>query len=71
MASNYNIKTISFPPISTGIYGYPVKEASLVAMKVVCSYEDDFEEINIVCFDENTLKVYEHALELVKKGINL
>jgi len=64
------ISSIAFPSISTGIYGYPVQEASRIALKTVMDYLKDHSEIKLVrfvLFDSKTHSVYEEALqELIK-----
>jgi len=61
---------MAFPSISTGIYGYPVEEASRIALKTVMDYLKDYPEIKLVrfvLFDSKTYSVYEEALqELIK-----
>jgi O-acetyl-ADP-ribose deacetylase len=64
------IDSISFPSISTGIYGYPVEEASRTALRTVIDYLKDHPEIKLarfVLFDSKTYQAYEQALkELIK-----
>jgi O-acetyl-ADP-ribose deacetylase (regulator of RNase III) len=60
------ISLIAFPSISTGIYGYPVEEASQIALKTVIDYLKDHPEIKLVrfvLFDSNTYRVYEETLK--------
>jgi len=60
------ISSIAFPSISTGIYGYPVEEASRIALRSVMDYLKDHPEIKLVrfvLFDSNTYRVYEGALK--------
>ena len=65
------IDSIAFPSISTGIYGYPVEEASYVALKTVIDYLKGHPEIKLVrfvLFDSKTFEVYEESLkELLQK----
>ena len=59
------ISSIAFPSISTGIYGYPVEEASRIALKAVMDYLKDHPEIKLVrfvLFDSNTYRAYQEAL---------
>lgn len=61
LAIENGIKTIAFPAISTGIYGYPLLEASEIAVRVVNDFLKNFPEIEkviFVCFDEKTYKLY-------------
>jgi len=60
-------KTIAFPNISTGVYGYPKQEAAEIALKTVTDFLSNHHEIEKVifcCFDEEN---YEIMNELVYK----
>jgi O-acetyl-ADP-ribose deacetylase (regulator of RNase III) len=60
------ISSIAFPSISTGIYGYPVEEASQIALKTITDYLKEHPEIKLVrfvLFDSKTLRVYQGALK--------
>jgi len=60
------IASIAFPSISTGIYGYPVEEASRIALKTVMGYLKEHPEMKLVrfvLFDSKTLSVYQEALK--------
>ena len=65
IANENNIKSIAFPSISTGAYGYPIKEASKIALETVISFlENDnmIENVIFVCFsDEDFLEYIETA----------
>ena len=66
LCSQHNISSIAFPSISTGIYGYPVEEASLLALKTVENYLEKHQEIKLVrfvLFDSKTYQSYEAALK--------
>ncbi len=60
--SQNKIKSIAFPSISTGIYGYPIEEASKIAFKTVKDFiekEDHFyQEIRFIVFSENDHMIY-------------
>ena len=51
-------KTIAFPAISTGAYGFPKEEAARIAVTAMRAYEDRFEEITACCFAEADAEVY-------------
>jgi O-acetyl-ADP-ribose deacetylase (regulator of RNase III) len=60
------LKTIAFPSISTGAYGYPVQKASRVAVRAIKAFleaEDNLDEVFIVLFSEHDLKVYVEVAE--------
>jgi O-acetyl-ADP-ribose deacetylase (regulator of RNase III) len=68
LCSQNKISSIAFPSISTGIYGYPVEEASRIALKTVMDYLKGHPEIKLVrfvLFDSKTLSVYEEALRVL------
>jgi len=60
LAIENNCKTIAFPNISTGIYGYPKEEAAKIAYKTVATYITEnelIEKVIFVCFDEDNYKL--------------
>ena len=63
LALQYELKTIAFASISTGVYGYPKQQAAEIAVKLMRQYEDRFEEIITCCFDDDNFKIYEALLE--------
>jgi O-acetyl-ADP-ribose deacetylase (regulator of RNase III) len=57
------MKTISFPAISAGVYGYPIKEAAKIALESVIKliygkYRNKFDEIHFVLFSEADFEIY-------------
>lgn len=69
LAAKHNLTSISFPSISTGAYGYPVAEASKVAIKAVVSFLREqvtsLKEVVFVLFDSRTYEAYSSAVEEV------
>ena len=68
LAEKNRIKTMAFPSISTGVYGYPVKEASALALETVVSFlkRDIFiERVDFVLFSLKDYNVYCSALKAV------
>jgi O-acetyl-ADP-ribose deacetylase (regulator of RNase III) len=61
-AEEVGATSVAFPAISTGIYGYPLEEATAVAVRAVRSAEVDVELVRFVCFDAATRQVYEREL---------
>ena len=52
LAKQNGLKTIAFPLISAGVYGYPQKDAIKVAIETIKLHQDDFDEITLVLFGE-------------------
>jgi len=66
LASQHHVRSIAFPSISTGAYGYPVDEAALVALKAVVAYlqhHPEIELVRFVLFDSRTFAAYQQVLE--------
>ncbi len=66
LALKMGLRTISFPSISTGAYGYPVEKASRVAVKTVVEFIEKnkgIEEVRFVLHSMNDLRTYEKALD--------
>ena len=64
VAIENGIRTISFPSISTGAYGYPVEKASTVAIRAVFEFLEEnpvIEEVRFVLHSDHDLKIYEKA----------
>ena len=52
LAKEKGLKTIAFPLISAGVYGYPQRDAIRVAIETMKLHQDDFDEITLVLFGE-------------------
>ena len=66
LCTQNKISSMAFPSISTGIYGYPVEEASRIALKTVMDYLKDYSEIKLVrfvLFDSKTFDAYKESLK--------
>jgi O-acetyl-ADP-ribose deacetylase (regulator of RNase III) len=62
------LKTVAFPSISTGAYGYPIEKASRVALEAVKEFlekEDRLDEVLFVLFSESALEIYSAEAEEV------
>jgi O-acetyl-ADP-ribose deacetylase len=55
-------RTVAFPAISTGVYGYPVKEAAPVAIDAVRGATTEVREVRFVLFDEGTMETFREVL---------
>jgi len=64
LALEYGIRSIAFPAISTGVYGYPVREAAQIAVSVMQRYEKHFSRIVACCFSATDASLYRELLSL-------
>ncbi len=62
LALKNGVKTIAFPSISTGAYGYPKDEAAKIAVSVMREYEKKFDEIIACCFSGSDKELYEQTV---------
>jgi O-acetyl-ADP-ribose deacetylase (regulator of RNase III) len=65
LASEYNIKLIAFPAISTGVYHFPLEQATKIAIRETKEFLEknkSIEKVIFVCFDENTFSIYKEYL---------
>ena len=65
LAAENGCKRIAFPSISTGIYRFPLEKASVIAVGTILEFlktHPDM-EVQMVCFDKDTLGYYQRALE--------
>ena len=65
LASQHGLRSVAFPSISTGAYGYPVERAAPIALGTVIDYmrqHPEIELVRFVLFDTPTFAVYERGL---------
>lgn len=65
LAVENEIKTIAFPAISTGVYGFPLERATKIAFSTVkdfLSNDDKIEKVIFVCFDDNAYRIYSEII---------
>jgi O-acetyl-ADP-ribose deacetylase len=66
LALQHDVRTIAFPSISTGVYGYPIKKASHIALREVSSFTEnngELECIIFVCFSNADLQMYQKTYQ--------
>ena len=69
LAEEKRLKTIAFPSLSTGAYGYPLPEAAPVALRAILTHlrgETGLTEVRMVLFDDRALSAYREALEALR-----
>ena len=57
LAKEKGLKTIAFPLISAGVYGYPQSDAIKVAIETMKLHQNDFDEITLVLFGEREFEI--------------
>jgi O-acetyl-ADP-ribose deacetylase (regulator of RNase III) len=62
IADELGARTIAFPAISTGIYGYPLDEAAPIAIEAVRSADTRVEEVRFVLFGHDAYEAFARAL---------
>ena len=65
LAVDNNLKTIAFPSISTGVYGYPIEKASVIAIQEINEFMNSnpgIDKVIIVCFGEHPFSIYKQNL---------
>ena len=68
LAVEYKLTSLAFPNISTGIYGYPKKEAAEIAIRTVSHFiqQNDFlNRVYFVCFDDENYHLYESMIKTI------
>lgn len=66
LAAEQGARTVAFPAISCGVYGYPLDQAARIAVREVRRFLADDERIEtvyLVCFDQEVREAYQRALE--------
>lgn len=68
VAKEHGLKTLAFPSISTGVYGYPVEEAAQIAIREIHGFLKENPEISQVvmcCFSGSDKEIYSKALQQI------
>ena len=66
LASAKNLKSIAFPAISTGAYGYPLNEAARIALQTTIQYlkeHQDIELVRFILYDQSTYDIFTKELK--------
>ncbi|MGA3360289.1 MAG: O-acetyl-ADP-ribose deacetylase [Halobacteriota archaeon] len=69
LAHQHHLKSLAFPSISTGAYGYPLEKACGIALREIqlaIKQYPELEKIVVACFDQKTLDVYQK----IKSGLS-
>jgi O-acetyl-ADP-ribose deacetylase len=66
VAAELGARSVAFPAISTGIYGYPPDQAARIAVETVRATPTTVELVRLVAFDAATLRHYQELLETTR-----
>lgn len=73
LAASHGLRTIAFPAISTGVYGYPVEMAARVAaettVRILNEQPDAFDTVIFVCFSAGATAIYEAAVKAAQQTL--
>ena len=72
LAEEYDIKSIAFPGISIGAYGFPVKRASVLAVRTILEHMENggsLEDIRLICFNDEAYHFYSESLDLAVSAV--
>ena len=61
-ADELGARTLAFPAISTGIYGYPVDQAAKVAVDTLRTTPTSVTDVRLMCFNDQSFDAYRSAL---------
>ena len=68
LAKEHDVHSIAFPAISTGVYGYPLEDATAIAVKTVAqwleAHADYAMQVIFCCFDARTERVYQTKMKM-------
>ncbi|HLQ98541.1 MAG TPA: O-acetyl-ADP-ribose deacetylase [Candidatus Dormibacteraeota bacterium] len=69
LAQQYELRSISFPSISTGVYHFPVDQAANIAMETIVDFLENqsFGKVIMTLFSEADYNAYKHALNNLRK----
>ena len=71
LAAEHGVRSIAFPSISTGVYGYPIGKASKIAVTTVSKWLDDpgpIELVRFVCFSGGDFEAYQRLVKTEEGG---
>ena len=74
LAVEKQVRTIAFPAISTGVYGFPLERATQIAVETVSHFlEENALDIKVVfvCFSAQAYQIYQKIIELQQDEENL
>lgn len=71
LAAAHQLRTLAFPAISCGVYGYPPASAARIAIAESLAFlngHSDLQQVTFACFGEEVLRAYQDALEAARSS---
>ena len=68
LALQNDVRTIAFPAISTGVYGYPKEPATGIAVAAMLDYEERFERIIACCYSDRDAALYRSVMADLRRA---
>ncbi|MFC8289806.1 O-acetyl-ADP-ribose deacetylase [Streptomyces sp. NPDC057242] len=62
VADELGARTVAFPAVSTGVYGWPMADGARIAVETVRATRTEVEEVRFVLFDETAYQAFEEAV---------
>lgn len=62
VADEIGARTVAFPAVSTGVYGWPMDDGARIAVETVRTTDTSVEEVRFVLFDERAYEAFDHAI---------
>jgi O-acetyl-ADP-ribose deacetylase (regulator of RNase III) len=72
LAARHGVRTLAFPAVSCGVYGYPVEEATEIAVRETLAFLHDHElpeRVLFACFGDEVCSAYQRALARRRMGV--
>jgi O-acetyl-ADP-ribose deacetylase (regulator of RNase III) len=64
LAAEHGVRTIAFPAISCGVFGYPIRAAAAIAVREIRAHAAGFERVVLCCFGRETAAAYRAELDI-------
>jgi O-acetyl-ADP-ribose deacetylase (regulator of RNase III) len=62
LARQHQVRSIAFPAISCGVYGYPLEQAAAIAVRETRAHEAEFDRILLAAFDLGVFKILDRTV---------
>jgi O-acetyl-ADP-ribose deacetylase (regulator of RNase III) len=63
-----DVRSIAFPALSTGAYGFPKPEAASIALRAMVAHDAEYERIVACLFDERDAELYRETMQRLRRA---